>query len=66
MLAGSSGEAEMKRLRQATYSGKPLGTEEFVARAKVIGQAQTLEGSVRKMPVQDAGWLATPGAALWH
>ena len=66
LLAGSIGEAEMKRLRQATYSGKPLGTEEFVARAKVIGQAQTLEGSVRKMPVQDAGWLATPGAALWH
>ena len=65
LLAGSIVETEMKRLRQATHSGKPLGTEEFVARAKGISEAQTLEGSVRKMPVQAAGWLATPLAAVW-
>ena len=44
LLTGSIGEAEMKRLRQATYSGTPLGTEEFVAKSKV----QALAGSARK------------------
>lgn len=54
----------MKRLRQATYSGKPLGTEEFVARAKLLCEVQTLEGSARKKPVQSDGLLAGPVAPV--
>ncbi len=36
LLASPSAEAEAKRLRSATYSGNPLGSEDFAARVRAI------------------------------
>jgi hypothetical protein len=55
LLNATATEADTKRLRRATYSGKPLGPEGFVKQAMAALAAKMEEPIERIVPARASG-----------
>jgi len=58
-------EAEYKRLRMATYAGNPLGSGEFVEKAKSLLAERSARLLGRKAPRSEDGLANASGVGVW-
>lgn len=65
LLAVPGEEAENKRLRMATYAANPLGSEQFVEKAKSLLAERSARLVGRKAPGSEDGLAIASGVGFW-
>ena len=65
LLASPGDERQLKRLKLATYSGKPLGSEDFVKKALSDLAARHTPDLDRKKPGSSLGFPGRAKAGVW-
>jgi len=65
LLASPGDERQLKRLKSATYSGKPLGSEDFVKKVRSDLAARDAPQLDRKVQGSSLGFPGGAMAGIW-
>jgi hypothetical protein len=65
LLTSPGDESQLKRLKSATYSGKPLGSKDFVEKVLSELAAQHAPEIARKEPGTELGLPESTHAGIW-